>query len=216
MLEAVTTYLAKFVMAGLLLIGVTTGTTLITIPQWGTATLIEILWLVTGIIMVGVAGVYALPRVYGDYVITSRVPDAFTPSAVIIAKGRIRRELIRIAQGVIVFCIGAYACLVPSPIPGPAIISLTGVILTVGLFMLGLLTAVQSVLDRRDATNVEHNLAHTLEDIGEGLETVRNAAKKGEKGDTGEKGERGEKGEAGNGNGIKGKVEGRITITPDE
>ena len=154
-------FLSRAVLAGLLLAGVT-GATLISIPQWGDATLIELLWFLTGVMMILISTVYSLPRVYGDYVLTTRVPGAFTAGAVILAYGRIRREVVRIAQGFIVLTIGAWACLTPSPLPGPAVISLTGLVLTIGLFLLGLLTALQSVLDRRDATHVEDVLTEVL------------------------------------------------------
>jgi hypothetical protein len=115
-------------------------------------------------------------------------------------------------------------------VPGPAIITLTGLVLTFGLFLLGILTAVQSVLDRRDANNIEHSIADTLHEIAEGADTIANVGKqgkqgapgvqgeqgeKGDTGDTGKTGETGEKGSPGE-NGIRGTIHGTVEITPPD
>jgi hypothetical protein len=134
------------------------GATLIEIPSWGSANLIEIIWTATGVGMIAVS-VWALPRVIGDWIIGRRIPGHYSKARTLLARGHIRREIIRLAQGGIVLTIGIYAVVQPNPLPGPVVVSPFALVLTVGLLALGALTGLQSVLDSRQRTMAEHVLS---------------------------------------------------------
>lgn len=142
---------------GIAAVAILFGATLIEIPQWGDANLIEVVWLITGILMILVS-LWALPKVIGDYFITQRIPGHYTVARTLLARGHVRREVIRFAQGGIVTFIGVYAVLQPPPVPGPALVSPFALVLTAGLILLGALTAVQSVLDSRQRAIAEQIL----------------------------------------------------------
>ncbi len=130
------------------------GSTLIEVPSWGTVTLVEALWTLAGVLMVAVS-LWALPRVVGDYTLTRRVPGHYSLARTLLARGHVRREALRLVQGIIVVTIGAYATLATPPQPGPSYISPVGIVLTAGLILLAAITAVQSILDRRQRDQAE-------------------------------------------------------------
>jgi heme O synthase-like polyprenyltransferase len=130
------------------------GVFLVEVPSWGNASLIEIIWTVIGLGAVAVAA-HALPRVVGDWHIAR---DSNRFALRLIARGHVRREVIRLGQGAILLAIGLYACVTPSPAPGPVVVSLTGIILTAGLLAIGALVALESILDRRQRREAENLL----------------------------------------------------------
>lgn len=130
------------------------GTTLIEVPSWGTISLIEALWTLSGVVMLA-ASAWALPKVLGDYVITRRVPGHYSEARELLARGHVRREAIRVVQGLIVLGVGLFAAFTDPVSPGPVVTTPLGLVLTAGLFMLAILTAVQSVLDRRQRDQAE-------------------------------------------------------------
>lgn len=130
------------------------GTTLIEVPSWGTVSLIEALWTLSGVLMLAVSG-WAFPKVLGDYVVTRRVPGHYSDARELLARGHVRREAIRIAQGVIVLGVGLFAVFTEPVTPGPVVTTPLGLVLTAGLFALALLTAAQSILDRRQRDQAE-------------------------------------------------------------
>lgn len=123
---------------------------LIEIPSWGPATLIEIIWLASGILALVAAGLRIRP-LFGDFLFAraSRERDLY-----VLARGYFRREVIRIGQGLAIASIGVYTVQQPSLIPGPARTTVTGLVLTAVLIVISLLVTVQSVLDWRDREEV--------------------------------------------------------------
>lgn len=137
-----------------LVLAVLMGTTLIEVPSWGSVSLIEALWTLSGVVMI-VVSAWALPVVVEDYVITKRVPGYYSDARALIARGHVRREVIRLAQGGIVTVVGLFAIFTDPARPGPTLITPLGIVLTAGLIALALLTAFQSVLDRRQRDHAE-------------------------------------------------------------
>ncbi len=128
--------------------------TLIEIPQWGNTNLVEALWLLSGLVAFGCAGLRLHPLVI-DYHLASA---SGANDLHVIARGYMRREVIRLVQATFVIAIGAYAAHEPSVIPGPAKVSITGLILTVALISISFLVALQSVFDWRDREEVKRLL----------------------------------------------------------
>lgn len=124
--------------------------TLIEIPQWETINLIEAIWLGSGLLALSFAALRtpALLRDYRDALIANE------PDICIIARGYLRREIIRIAQAICVVGIGTYAAQEPPLTPGPAQISVTGLVLTAVLILISLLVALQSFFDWRDRGDI--------------------------------------------------------------
>lgn len=133
------------------------GATLIEVPSWGSANLIEIIWTATGVGMIAIS-LYALPRVVGDYVIVKRIPGHYSTARTLLARGHIRREMIRLIQGLIVFIVGIYAVIQPNITPGPVVVTPFALVLTVGILALGALSGLQSLLDQRQRTLAERVL----------------------------------------------------------
>jgi hypothetical protein len=131
------------------------GAFLIEIPSWGSASLIEIVWTLIGVGVIGVS-LYALPRVVADWKLAKRGQRG--PAMTLLARGHIEREFLRLAQGFIILAVGIYAAITPSIVPGPVVISLTGLVITAGLLLLGVLVAVQSIRDRQRRTAAERIL----------------------------------------------------------
>ena len=127
---------------------------LIEVPQWGNVTLIEAVWLCSGLLAFTLA-ILRLPLLWRDARAARRVREK---DLYVLARGYLRRELVRIWQALTIIIIGFYASVQPPAIPGPARISVTGLILTGGLLALGLLVALQSFLDWRDRAEVKRIL----------------------------------------------------------
>lgn len=127
---------------------------LIEIPQWGTMTLVEAIWLFSGLLAFACASLRIHPLV-NDYHVASVSGEK---DLHIIARGYMRREFIRITQASFIIAIGAYSALQPSVLPGPARVSVTGLIITAGLIAISFLVSLQSVLDWRDREEVKRLL----------------------------------------------------------
>lgn len=127
------------------------ATTLIEIPQWGTTTLVEAVWLSFGLFALAVSGL-RIRSLWGDYrdAIAIGEPDLY-----IIARGYLRREIIRITQSCCISSIGLYAAQAAPTVPGPAQISFVGLVLTGVLISVALLVALQSIFDWRDRTQIQ-------------------------------------------------------------
>lgn len=126
----------------------------IEIPSWSTVTLIEALWLGSGLIAMS----FALLRIRP---LRDDVRNAIIlgeHDLCVIAKGYFRRELIRIGQATCVIGIGIYAATEPSPVSGPARTTLTGLIITAVLILISGLVSLQSFLDWRDRENIKRIL----------------------------------------------------------
>jgi len=119
---------------------------LIEIPQWGRVTLVEVLWLASGLMALTFA-LLRLKPLWIDYQITKRLDQA---DLCVISFGYLRREALRIVTALSIVFIGVYTCATTSVIPGPAKVSLTGLIITSSLFIVSLSVSAQSILDWRD------------------------------------------------------------------
>ena len=131
------------------------ATTLVRVPAWGDITLIEAIWLAAGLLAMFVT-IFHLGPLYDDW----RV--AKLTGRVVLAKvawGYVRREIIRLAQGVCLTAIGMYAAFEPPAIPGPAVVSIVGIVLTCVLLALSLLVSLQSLLDWRTRDEVQRLIA---------------------------------------------------------
>lgn len=122
------------------------STTLIEIPQWGTWTLIEALWLAAGVLALGVSSV-RIRVLWWDYQDTRALGE---DDLRLLARGYLRREIVRIATATDIIAIGLYVGLQAAPVPGPAYVTVGALVLTAGLIVVALLVSVQSILDWRD------------------------------------------------------------------
>lgn len=123
---------------------------LVEIPSWGPATLIELVWLGSGVLALLVAGLRLRPLLH-DYFVAYETHER---DLYVIARGYFRRELIRIGQAVAIIAVGLYTAQEPQVLPGPARTSITGLVLTAVLLVISLLVTFQSVLDWRDREEV--------------------------------------------------------------
>jgi hypothetical protein len=130
------------------------ATTLIEIPQWSTVTLIEAVWLLAGVIAFAFAALRMRPLL-DDF---RRAVEAREDDVCIIARGYLRRELIRVAQSLCVISVGLYAAAEAPAVPGPARISIIGLVVTAVLIAISVLVALQSFLDWRDRNEIRRIL----------------------------------------------------------
>lgn len=129
--------------------------TLIRIPSWGNVTLIEAVWLASGLLAVGFAVAHLGP-LYDDWRIATLTGR---PVLAKVAWGYLRRELIRLGQGACLSTIGVYAAAEPPALPGPAFVSVVGLVLTAVLLALAFLVSLQSRLDWRTRREVQDLIA---------------------------------------------------------
>lgn len=132
--------------------------TLIEVPSWGTMSLIEALWLGSGL----TALVFALLRMRPLWDDMRNVRDLKEDDLCVIAKGYLRRELIRLAQATCVISVGLYSAAEPSAIPGPTRVSIVGLVITTVLITISALIALQSYLDWRNRTAIKRILEGSL------------------------------------------------------
>lgn len=125
--------------------------TLIEIPSWGPLNLIEAIWLFSGVGALAFTTAHVRP-LYRDWVAAGM---AGRPVLRLVAGGYLRRELIRMTQGGCLSAIGVYAALEPPPAPGPARISVIGLVITGMLLALAFLVSAQSWLDWRTRRAVQ-------------------------------------------------------------
>lgn len=126
------------------------STTLIEIPEWETVTLIEAIWMSSGMIALFLTALRMPPLVRDS----RNARELHERDLYVIARGYLRRELIRMTQALCVISIGVYAAVEPSAVPGPARISIVGLVITGVLIAISLLVALQSYLDWRDREEV--------------------------------------------------------------
>lgn len=138
------------------LIAALMGTLLIPVPQLGNASLIEIIWFVVGVLALTFSAM-SLPSVIGDLAVARAAkPSPVAEARVLLARGHVRREVIRLAQATIILAIGGYSMVQPNLVQG---VTLMGLVLTTGLVLLAALVAVQSGLDRQQRKHAEQVLA---------------------------------------------------------
>lgn len=131
---------------------------LIEIPEWGTITLIEVLWLASGLMALAFASLRIRP-LWIDYELTKRLGDA---DLYIIARGYLRREALRIVTALAITFIGAYSVLTNPAFSGPARVSVGGLLVTASLFVVSLIVSMNSILDW-------HDRVRTMEIIRRGI-----------------------------------------------
>jgi hypothetical protein len=119
---------------------------LIEIPEWGRVSLVEVLWLASGIMALTFATLRLKP-LWIDYQITKRLDHE---DLCIISFGYLRREVLRIVSALSIVVVGVYTCATNSAVPGPSRISVTGLVITASLFIISLAVSAQSILDWRD------------------------------------------------------------------
>lgn len=122
------------------------------VPSWGTVTLVEAIWLFSGLMAIAFS-IFHLKPLYDDYILAR---FSKRPALRLSAGAYFRREIIRFAQGICLTIVGVYACWVPNPLPGPAVVTVTGLILTCVLLLLSILVSAQSALDWRVRHEVQH------------------------------------------------------------
>jgi hypothetical protein len=128
--------------------------TIVEIPQWGNVTLIEAIWLLAGVVAFAFAALRMRPLLK-DY---QRAGEAGEADICIIAKGYLRRELIRMAQSLCVISVGLYAAAEAPAVPGSARISIVGLVVTGVLIAISALVAFQSFFDWRDRNEIRRIL----------------------------------------------------------
>jgi hypothetical protein len=133
------------------------ATLLIPVPQVGNASVIEIIWFAVGLVA-WVFSLLSIPQVVTDYVVASHSPNADTKlgrARCLLARGHVRREVIRHMQAIIIVGVGVYAMVTPNP---RASVTVAGLVLTAGLVGLASLVAFQSWLDRIQRKHAEEVL----------------------------------------------------------
>ena len=126
--------------------------TVIGVPAWGSVTIIEAIWLLTGISAMFFTAAHIRP-LYDDWV-AARLDGR--PEIQLVAAGYLRREVIRFLQGVCLMSIGLYAA-ASEPAIGKNVVTPVGLVLTMVLFLLAVLVSVQSWWDwrtRHELTNL--------------------------------------------------------------
>jgi hypothetical protein len=136
------------------------------VPSWGNATLIELLWTTAGLLVTAITLTYLIQvlRAFNG-VITIAVhekPSVAVEVLVLLAWGYVRREALRLATGLLILSVGILASLTPTP-GGRALVSVTGLVLTAALFGIACSVALQSVLDGRQRRRAEEILRRSTE-----------------------------------------------------
>lgn len=125
-------------------------TTLIEIPQWHTFTIIEAIWLFSGLLALAISG-FRLRPLLNDLAVARKTGER---DLYVIARGYLRRELVRVGQALCIVGIGVYSASEPPAIPGPAVVSIVGLVITAVLLVISFLVSLQSYLDWRDREEV--------------------------------------------------------------
>lgn len=132
------------------------ATILIPVPQWGNISLIEAIWVAVGLVALAISTV-SIPKVVADYVLSRHAPPSPLGDArILLARGHVRRELIRTAQAWVIILVGIVAALTPNPLTS---VTLTGLAVVTGLVSLAALVALQSLLDKFQREHAESILA---------------------------------------------------------
>ncbi len=127
---------------------------LITIPSFGSANLIEILWTLSGVTGLAITVPntwYAIDKI--SYLSDLREEDRGAARFVLF--GRVRREFIRAFKCITVILVGVYFMATPSP---QSMISTGGLLITIVFLMIGAESGVQSYLDKREGDNAREAL----------------------------------------------------------
>lgn len=125
---------------------------LIHVPYWGDATLLEILWLASGLL----ATYWTLANVQDSWKdrrslrlieADPAVHDRHYQMIKLSAQGRLNSQLVRLVISLLIVATGIVGIFQPNPLRGAT--TLTGLTVTVALVLIGLLTAGRSYFDWR-------------------------------------------------------------------
>ena len=119
------------------------GVTTINIPAWGDATLIELVWLSAGLATLAFT-LGHLRDLIDDWQVAR---DTHRPVLSQLAFDYVRRELTRLANGLIILGVGVWAITEPPALPGPARTTVTGLVVTAALVGLAFTSAISSWWD---------------------------------------------------------------------
>lgn len=125
---------------------------LIHVPGWGPTSIIEIAWMIVGVLVVCQV-VYDLREVLRDLLAADHFPDRAVHE---IAWGYVRRELARLFQASILLAVAVFAA-VQYPLPGQNTTH-TGFGLQIAFVIVGLVVGLQSFMDRRQRAKVNRLL----------------------------------------------------------
>lgn len=142
------------------------ATTLIEIPQWGNVTLIELIWLMTGVIAMLFTGIHIKP-LWTDYN-TSRLTK--NRILIVMARDYFRREILRCLEGSLITGLGCYVCALKPVAPGPAYISIVGLIVTIVFLLIGTFVSIQSNWDWYSRKEIQHLLTLPRTEIKQALQ----------------------------------------------
>ena len=130
--------------------------TLIHVPQFWTVSLLELVWTISGVILLVIVTLN-FRDLLDEIGLRPGVRGAKERHAsLVIVHSYYRREFIRMFKAIIVIVIGIVADIAPNPIEYT---NATGLVLTFGLFTLSALVALQSILDRLDRHHVSRIIA---------------------------------------------------------
>ena len=131
-----------------------TGARLIEIPTWGTVTMIEAIWLATGIVTLLVTAPHLPPLVRELRSIETGRPVLYR-----LHRGYVRREVGRMLQGAVICAIGVYAATQGSVVNGT---TWTGLAITVGFLLIASAAGLMSWWDWRDREIVQRDIERGL------------------------------------------------------
>lgn len=130
------------------------------VPEWGTVTLVELIWLVLGVLGVAITAAALVLIARDRRVFYANIGTGLDPTrreAVhLLWRSHLLREAGRVFQMTIMLSIGAWACTQP-PLVRPTITTPTGLIITFALFVWAAFAAGQSIADslvRRRITEI--------------------------------------------------------------
>lgn len=119
------------------------ATTLVEIPQWGSITLIELIWLLSGVVAAGFTGSH-LSALWKDYRAAKTTSNKVI---MIMSRDYLRREVLRSLEAALILGLGGYAGVSDPPVPGPAFITIVGLVLTGVFLLIGTFVSIQSYWD---------------------------------------------------------------------
>lgn len=142
------------------------ATTLIEVPQWGNATLIELIWLMSGVFAMLFTAAH-FPPLLKDYK-TSKITN--NRVVILMAQDYFRREVLRCLEGSLIVIVGGYASLTKPLVPGPAFITIVGLVITIVFLLFGTFVSIQSAWDWHSRTEIKHLLTLPRNEIKQALQ----------------------------------------------
>lgn len=136
------------------------------IPEWGNLTLIEAIWLLSGIVTI-LACVRHLPTLYADWRLARKLTqgDGSKKYLEVVSFSYVRREAVRLLQGSLIVGLGIYAWLQPPPPNGATIVTPVGLMVTAVIVLIGASAAVQSWWDQHTRVQILAILETTSEEL---------------------------------------------------